>query len=81
MTINACANASETIKLYYCYLERLKTRVFFRNVNKEALPVVYHSQKNAWVDRDIFRDWFFSCFIPETKQRLSELGQEKKDNS
>ena len=34
--------------------------------------------KNAWVDRDIFHDWFFNCFVPETKQRLSELGQEKK---
>ena len=39
---------------------------------------MYRSQKNAWVDRDIFRDWFFNCFVPETKQRLSELGEEEK---
>ena len=25
-----------------------------------------------------FREWFFNCFVSETKQRLSELGQEKK---
>ena len=30
------------------------------------------------VDRDIFGNCFFNCFVPKTKQRLSELGQEKK---
>ena len=25
-----------------------------------------------------FGDWFFNCFVLETKQRLSELGEEKK---
>ena len=35
-------------------------------------------KKNAWVDREIFRDWFFNCFVPETKQKLRELGQEER---
>ena len=78
VTINACANASGTIKLPLLLIRKAKNPRCFRNLNKEALPVVYRSQKNAWVDRDIFRDWFFNCFVPETKQRLSELGQEKK---
>ena len=78
VTINACANASGTIKLPLLLIGKAKNPRCFRNLNKEALPVVYRSQKNAWVDRDIFRDWFFNCFVPETKQRLSELGQEEK---
>ena len=78
VTINACANASGTIKLPLLLIGKAKNPRCFRNLNKEALPVVYRSQKNAWVDRDIFRDWFFNCFVPETKQRLSELGEEEK---
>ena len=78
VTINAYANASGTIKLPSLLIVKAENPRCFINFNKEALPVVYRSQKNAWIDRDIFRDWFFNCFVPDTKQRLSELGQEKK---
>ena len=47
-------------------------------INKEALPVVYRNQKNAWINTHIFRDWFLNCFIPETKLKLRELGREEK---
>jgi len=50
----------------------------FRTINKKALPAVYRNQKNAWVNTQIFRDWFLNCFIPETKLKLRELGQEEK---
>ena len=78
VTINACANASGTIKLPLLLIGKAKNPRCFRNLNKEALPVVYRNQANAWVDRDIFRDWFFNCFVPETKQKLRELGQEER---
>ena len=26
----------------------------------------------------IFSDWFFNCFVTETKQKLRELGQEER---
>ena len=78
VTINACANASGTIKLPLLLIGKAKNPRCFRTINKEALPVVYRNQKNAWVNTQIFRDWFLNCFIPETKLKLRELGQEEK---
>ena len=74
MTINACANASGTIKLPLFLIGKAKNSRCFRNLNKTALPVVYRNQANT----EIFKDWFASCFVPETKRRLRELGQDEK---
>ena len=65
VTINACANASGTIKLPLLLIGKAKNPRCFRNLKKEALPVVYGSQKNAWVDRDIFSDWFLTVLFPK----------------
>ena len=35
-------------------------------------------KKMLWLIVIILTIGFFICFVPETKQRLSELGQEKK---
>ena len=78
VTINACANASGTIKLPLLFIGKAKNPRCFRKINKEALPVVYRNQKNAWINTHIFRDWFLNCFIPETKLKLRELGREEK---
>ena len=78
VTINACAIASGTIKLPLLLIDKAKNPHCFRNLNKNALPVVYRNQANAWVNTEIFKDWFASCFVPETKRRLRELGQDEK---
>ena len=78
VTINACANASGTIKLPLLFIGKAKNPRCFRKINKEALPVVCRNQKNAWINKHIFRDWFLNCFIPETKLKLRELGREEK---
>ena len=54
VTINTCANASGTIKLPLLLIGKAKNPRCFRNPNKEALPIVYRNQTNAWIDRDIF---------------------------
>ena len=77
MTINACANVYGTIKLLLLLIGKAKNPRCFRNLNKNALPVVYRNQANAWVNTEIFKDWFASCFVPETKRRLRELGQDE----
>ena len=74
VTINTCANASGTIKLPLLLIGKAKNPRCFRNFNKNVLPVVYRNQANAWVNTEIFKDWFASCFVPETKRKLIELA-------
>ena len=45
VTINACANTSETIKLPLLLIGKAKNPRCFCKINKEALPVVYRNQK------------------------------------
>ena len=46
----------------------------FKNINKAALPVLYHAQKNAWMDSKIFSDWFHKDFVPSVTKYLKERG-------
>ncbi len=39
-----------------------------------SLPVKYYAQKNAWVDTNIFTDWFENQFVPSAKKHLTEKG-------
>ena len=52
VAINTCANASGTIKQPLLLIGKAKNQRCFRNRNKEAMPIVYRSQNNGWVDRD-----------------------------
>ena len=39
----------------------------FENLNMNALAVFYKSQRNAWVNSEIFAEWFKKDFIPAVK--------------
>ena len=32
-----------------------------------ALPVIYKSQRNAWMNSEIFAEWFKKDFVPAVK--------------
>jgi len=78
VTINACSNASGSIKLPLLFIGKAKNLRCFRGIDKSTLPVVYRSQKNAWINTVIFNDWFQNCFVPDVKKKLTEIGQEPK---
>ena len=78
VTINACSNASGSIKLPLLFIGKANNPRCFRGIDKSTLPVVYRSQKNAWVDTVIFNDWFQNCFVPDVKKKLAQLKQEPK---
>ena len=69
---------ARTLKLPLLFIDKSNNLRCFRNLNKEALSVIYRSQTNAWPSCDVFKDWFFSCFVSQTKQKLRELGQEER---
>lgn len=71
ITVLCCANASGTHKLRLAVVGKSKNPRAFKNVNLQYLPVDYYNQKAAWMDRVIFRKWFFEKFIPQVKTYLA----------
>jgi hypothetical protein len=44
----------------------------FKNIEKNNLPVFFRANKKAWMTQDLFKDWFYNCFIPEVEAFMSE---------
>ena len=42
----------------------------FRNINLPKMH--YRSSKNAWQNRDLFKEWFHKIFVPEVQDYLSQ---------
>lgn len=41
----------------------------------ESLPVTYTSQKNAWMDRQLFSEWFHQQFVPSVRRYARDNQQ------
>lgn len=78
LTVLCCANASGEHKMKLTVIGKSKSPRAFKNMNKNMLPVHYYHQSAAWMNRDIFRDWFFSKFIPEVRVFLRENNLPQK---
>lgn len=92
VTLMACANTTGTHKLpllfvgknVYTYsnlsfaVGKAANPRCFKHINKTALPVKYYNQKNAWVDANIFRNWFFVHFVPAVELYQRQRGLEPK---
>ena len=78
VTINACANASGTIKLPLQLIGKAKRPRCFCGLQMDLLPVEYQGQKNAWMSTEIFHKWFHDSFVPTVRRELSSLGLEQK---
>ena len=47
-------------------------------INQSTLPVIYRNQRNAWVNTEIFSEWFHEQFVPYARAKLSEIVLEAK---
>lgn len=74
MTVLACANATGTHKLPLVCVGRGKRSRTFTSTEVKTLPVQYYSQETAWVDHEIFRNWFHTQFVPTTRHHLRYMG-------
>ncbi|XP_055590635.1 jerky protein homolog-like [Uranotaenia lowii] len=63
MTFMPCANADGSYKLPLMLIRKSKRPRALKNVRE--LPVYYASSKNAWMTRQLFKDWFFNEFVPK----------------
>ena len=75
ITLNACSNASGTIKLPLHMIGKSQRPRCFKGVNMDLLPVKYCGQKNAWMTANLFREWFHHQFVPHVRSKLTLLGE------
>ncbi|KAL4103997.1 hypothetical protein QTP88_019310 [Uroleucon formosanum] len=71
VTFEPCANATGNHKLRLLVVGKAQKPRAFKSV---ALPVCYRGQKNAWVTRDLFLDWFDNEFVPSVHRHLSSIN-------
>ncbi|KAL4135498.1 hypothetical protein QTP88_007104 [Uroleucon formosanum] len=72
ITAMVCANATGNHRLPLLVIGKSKKPRAFKNLNMNALPVNYYTQKSAWMDQTIFFDWFHKVFVPQVKVHLAE---------
>lgn len=72
LTVMCCSNASGTHKLRLLVIGKSKKPRALKNIAIQALPVSYTNQKNSWMSRDIFKQWFFDKFVPKVEKHLEE---------
>ncbi|XP_066259645.1 jerky protein homolog-like [Euwallacea similis] len=64
LTFMGCVNASGCHKLKPLVIGKSKNPRCFKNFIN---PVVYKSNKNAWMTGDLFKTWYFQHFVPEVR--------------
>uniref|UniRef100_A0A2S2QI26 Jerky-like n=1 Tax=Sipha flava TaxID=143950 RepID=A0A2S2QI26_9HEMI len=72
VTLLPCSNASGDLKFPLLVIGKSVKPRAFKNVNMSALPAQYTSQKSAWMNGNIFKNWFFETFVPTTKTFLKQ---------
>ncbi|XP_004431186.1 PREDICTED: jerky protein homolog [Ceratotherium simum simum] len=72
LTVLMCANATGSHKIKPLVIGKGSGPRAFRGI--QHLPVAYKAQGNAWVDREIFSDWFRHIFVPSVKEHFRALG-------
>lgn len=78
LTIALCSNASGDHKLPLFVIGKSKKPRAFKYLNMNALPVYYRSQKSAWMDCHLFKEWFDHEFAPAVRQFLKSKNLPQK---
>uniref|UniRef100_A0A8C3VQD3 JRK like n=1 Tax=Catagonus wagneri TaxID=51154 RepID=A0A8C3VQD3_9CETA len=78
VTVMCCANATGLHKLKLCVVGKAKKPHSFKSTDTSNLPVSYFSQKGAWMDLSIFRQWFDKIFVPQVREHLRSKGLQEK---
>lgn len=72
ITVLPCSNATGNHKLRLLIIGKSKKPRAFKNLALQGLPASYSNQKSAWMDKNIFKTWFFDEFVPEVTKFLNE---------
>ncbi|XP_070614248.1 tigger transposable element-derived protein 1-like [Erythrolamprus reginae] len=77
VTLVMCGNAAGFMVKPGLIYKSLNPRAL-KNKNKNVLPVYWMHNRKAWITKNLTRDWFHQCFLPEVKEYLKEKGLEFK---
>ncbi|XP_043266524.1 jerky protein homolog-like [Venturia canescens] len=77
ITIATCCNADGSFKLPLIFIGKSKNPHCLRNIDKNKLPVWYRNQTNAWMNLEIFEEWFKDIFVPKVEIFLSSKNLPK----
>uniref|UniRef100_A0A8C4SR40 HTH CENPB-type domain-containing protein n=1 Tax=Erpetoichthys calabaricus TaxID=27687 RepID=A0A8C4SR40_ERPCA len=75
----ACANASGSHKLKLVCIGKSKNPRSFKGTQMRNFPVLYYNQTKAWMNREIFKDWFFKHFVPAVRDHLCSKNLPQRD--
>ena len=75
LTVLCCATLAGTHRIRVCVVGKYKKPCCFKNVT--YLPVDYHVQSSAWMNSEIFMDWFKHVFIPSVKENLKKKDSQR----
>lgn len=78
VTLLLCSNASGDFMTKPLLVHRALNPRALKGVNKSALPVHWKANSKAWVTRELFREWFLNCFVPEVENYLQKKNLEFK---
>lgn len=74
MTV-VCTNASGSYELPVLLIGKNNKPRCLKHVNSNAMLVMYLSQRNSWVDTNIFMKWFSTIFVPAVRERQFSLAK------
>ena len=78
ISIVTCSNATGTLKLPLIVIGKDEEQLDLKTSDLKMQYVSYKNQKLAWLDNDIFRDWFLDEFVPLVSRFLDESSLPQK---
>lgn len=72
LTVLMCANATGSHRIKPLAIGKGGGPRAFRGI--QHLPIAYKAQGNAWVDKEIFSDWFHHIFVPSVREHFRTIG-------
>ncbi|GBL95500.1 Jerky -like [Araneus ventricosus] len=70
VTVPLCGNAAGTHKLPVMLIGNYAKTRAFKNINVKSLSVHYRASKTAWMNQELFIEWFHSEFVPSVEKHL-----------
>ncbi|KAK3882459.1 hypothetical protein Pcinc_013166 [Petrolisthes cinctipes] len=72
LTLLLCANASGRHRIKLFVIGKSKNPRALNGIT--SLPVIYDAQNNAWMSAALFKEWYFTHFVPSVKAHFKKIG-------